>query len=341
VPPSPTRRPNGPSAKRLTASRHPLTHSRLDTGRLLRRTGSGRRRHARARSQPGWTESARARFRAGNARVARTGKLAPLLPRLVVHVIECRGEPATMRRAVTHQAPATTRRRRLPLSTSSGHGYTARHDPQAHRLRARSSPAQCSASRCGGGAGRWAIRWATPCRIGPYQAQRRAPTVATVLAGLQAFRGLSAPRTPCFTRERSQVRNPPRPSTELPANQHVSPARASADSRPGNYKIRRWAIRWAKRRPPTLPPGVREPVRAPVGPGVGPTAVRRRHAPRALDNYSRVHCATRSPFRPGAHSRPTASGDQMRRSSSPHSSTVQPRHSAEGTPMPGCRRRGR
>jgi transposase len=35
APPSPTRRPNGPSAKRLTASRHPLTHSGLDTGRLL------------------------------------------------------------------------------------------------------------------------------------------------------------------------------------------------------------------------------------------------------------------------------------------------------------------
>jgi hypothetical protein len=43
------------------------------------------------------------------------GKLARLLVPLVVHVIGCRGEPATMRRAVTQQAPATTRRRRLPL----------------------------------------------------------------------------------------------------------------------------------------------------------------------------------------------------------------------------------
>ena len=36
APPSPTGRPAGPSAKRLTASRQPLTHSPLDTGRLAR-----------------------------------------------------------------------------------------------------------------------------------------------------------------------------------------------------------------------------------------------------------------------------------------------------------------
>jgi len=124
----------------------------------------------------------------------------------------CRGEPATMRRAVMHQARATTRRRPLPSSTSSGHGDTARHDPQVQRLRARPSPAQRSACRCRGGAGRWAIRWVAPCRIGPYQAQRRALTGATVWSALQVFRRLGALRTPCFTRERSQVRNPPRPS---------------------------------------------------------------------------------------------------------------------------------
>ena len=36
APLSPKRRPAGPSAQRLTASRHPLSHSELDTGRLLR-----------------------------------------------------------------------------------------------------------------------------------------------------------------------------------------------------------------------------------------------------------------------------------------------------------------
>jgi hypothetical protein len=127
-----------------------------------------------------------------------------------------------MRRAVTHQAPATTRRPPLPSSASSGHGDTARHDPQAHRLRARSSPAQRSASRCRGGAGRWAIHWAKPCRIGPYQSQRRVLSGATDWANLQVFRRLGASRTPCFTRERSQVRNPPRPSSGTSADAEVS-----------------------------------------------------------------------------------------------------------------------
>jgi hypothetical protein len=62
------------------------------------------------------------------------------------------------------------------------------------------------------GSRRWAIRWAKLCRIGPYQAQRRAPTVATIWADLQVFRDPIAPQTPCFTRERPVVRNHPRPS---------------------------------------------------------------------------------------------------------------------------------
>jgi hypothetical protein len=125
--------------------------------------------------------------------VASTSELAHLLLWVVVHVIGCR-EPATMRRAVTHQAPVTTRRRRLPLSTSSGHGDDARHDPQAHRLRARSSPARRSASRWRGGVG----RWAKPRRTGPYQAQRRALTVGAICRFVLICRHFVA----CAARER-------------------------------------------------------------------------------------------------------------------------------------------
>ena len=42
------------------------------------------------------------------------------------------------------------------------------------------------------------------------------------------------------------------------------------------------------------------------------------------ENFSEERCATPSPSRPGAHSRATASSDQMRPSSWPHWSTTQP-----------------
>jgi hypothetical protein len=143
--------------------------------------------------------------------VASTSELAHLLLWVVVHVIGCR-EPATNAPSSDASNTRDDTRRRLPLSTSSRHGDDARHDPQAHRLRARSSPARRSASRWRGGAGRWAIHWAKPRRTGPYQPQRRALTVGAICADLQAFRGLRGPRTPCFTRERTLVRNQPRPS---------------------------------------------------------------------------------------------------------------------------------
>jgi hypothetical protein len=118
---------------------------------------------------------------------------------------------------VTHQAPATTRRPPLPSSAPSEHGDNSRHDPHAYRLRARSSPAERSASRCRGVTDRWAIRWAEPCRIRLYQGQRRTLAFAMVCVDLQVFRRLDAPRTRCFTRERSQVRNPPRPCEIRPS----------------------------------------------------------------------------------------------------------------------------
>jgi hypothetical protein len=180
-------------------------------------------RHARGLARrPGWT-SARALVRGSQGPLgARTGELASLPLRLVVHVIGCRGEPATMGRAVTHQAPVTTRRPPLPSSASSGHDDTARHNPQAHGLRARTSPAQRRPLRCRGGAGRWAIRWATPRRIGPYQAQCRALSGTADCADLQVFRCLEAPRTPRFTRERTLVRNQPRPSKRVPFSRHFA-----------------------------------------------------------------------------------------------------------------------
>jgi hypothetical protein len=79
------------------------------------------------------------------------------------------------------------------------------HDRHGRYVRAR-----CLAR----GSRRWVIRWAKPGRIGPYEAQPRAFLGATVCSDLQAFRCSEAPRTPRFTRERSQVRNPPRSSSE-------------------------------------------------------------------------------------------------------------------------------
>jgi hypothetical protein len=121
-------------------------------------------------------ESASAHREAATRAVARSGKRAPFLLRLVVDVIGRRGQAATMRRAVTHQPPATTRHlplpSRRPLDTAIPRATTRRRTG----LRARPSPARRHASRCRGGAGRWAIRWAKPRRIGPYQAQRRAVT---------------------------------------------------------------------------------------------------------------------------------------------------------------------
>jgi hypothetical protein len=59
---------------------------------------------------------------------------------------------------------------------------------------------------------RWAIRWAKPGRIGPYRAHHHSPASLPDIAYLQVLSGSTPPRTPCFTRERSQVRHPPRPS---------------------------------------------------------------------------------------------------------------------------------
>jgi hypothetical protein len=81
-------------------------------------------------------------------------------------------------------------------------------------------------------------RRAKPRRIGPYRAQHHSPATLPDTAYLQVFSGSTPPRTPCFTRERSQVRNPPRPSLQKPRHGAVRDSRASprvaADGAYGN-----------------------------------------------------------------------------------------------------------
>jgi hypothetical protein len=147
---------------------------------------------------------------------SRPAKLAALVLRLVARRDRCRGILRSCAGAVTHRASERTGRPRPPSKASSGHDDTVRRGSQARRSRPRSSPAQRVAARCRGGAGRWAIRWAKPSRIGRYHAQHRALAGLTIWPDLQVFRRSNGPRTPCFTRERSQVRNPPRPSEKWP-----------------------------------------------------------------------------------------------------------------------------
>jgi hypothetical protein len=59
---------------------------------------------------------------------------------------------------------------------------------------------------------RWAIRWARPSRIRPYRAASHATATRWDTGYLQVFSAGMPLRTPCFTRERTLVRNQPRPS---------------------------------------------------------------------------------------------------------------------------------
>ena len=114
---------------------------------------------------------------------------------------------------MTHRTELTTRRRSRPSCPSSGGDSSGRglpagrgdQDRRGHYLPRRGVVR---------GSRRWAIRWAEPSRIGPYQAQRRARTGGNVPADLQVFLRLRRPRMPCFTRERSLVRTQPRPSSK-------------------------------------------------------------------------------------------------------------------------------
>jgi hypothetical protein len=153
-------------------------------------------------------------FEDGSGRRRRASHAAAGRPR-----DRCRGVLRSCAGAVTQHAPAARRRPTPPSSAPSGHGDTGRHGSQAHRLPCRSSPEQRTGSRCRG-AGRWAIRWAKPRRIGPYQAQCQALSGAADWAYLQVCRRLGAPRMPCFTRERPVVRNHPRPSRRVAISRH-------------------------------------------------------------------------------------------------------------------------
>jgi hypothetical protein len=102
---------------------------------LLRRRERSPAPCSRSRSQPGWTK-ARALVR-GPARTvdARTGKLAPLLLRLVARVIGCRGDAAIMRRG----SDASTTR-----------GHTIRRCRRARPLGA-ATPGDTAPGRTGSG----------------------------------------------------------------------------------------------------------------------------------------------------------------------------------------------
>jgi hypothetical protein len=154
---------------------------------------------------------------------ARTGKIASLLLTVVAQASVLSRDPAIMRRAshrvLTHRTHPTTRRLSRPPCPPS------RDDPASRRADVRG----CDSDRRGrnlpslglaGGSHRWAIRWAKPCRIGQYQAERRARSRASIWRDLQVFRPLEAPRTPCFTRERPVVRNHPRPSEKVTISWH-------------------------------------------------------------------------------------------------------------------------
>jgi hypothetical protein len=118
---------------------------------------------------------------------------------------------AGSQREMTCRTHPTTRRPSPSPSWSSGDD-SAHRRPDAHArdrdCRGRDLPPPCPACE----PLRWAIRWAKPSRIGPYQAQPGASVGMALWLDLQAFLGLKRQRTPCFTRERTLVRNQPRPS---------------------------------------------------------------------------------------------------------------------------------
>jgi hypothetical protein len=147
-------------------------------------------------------------------------------------------DPAIMRRreppVTTHPAHPTTRRPSCPPCPSFGHDSASRR-PHAggcdRGRRGREVPRLDLASR----SRRWAIRWAKRRRIGPYQAHRESPTGAASCLDLQAFRCRERQRTPCFTRERTVVRNHPRPSSKGLVSRHFA---AMGTTRPDSAQER-------------------------------------------------------------------------------------------------------
>jgi hypothetical protein len=106
------------------------------------------------------------------------------------------------------RADLTTHRRSRPSARVASASRRPRvgscdHDRPGRRVHAR-RPAR--------GPRRWAIRWAKPGRIGPYRAHHHSPAMLPDIAYLQVLSGSTRPRTRCFTRERTLVRNQPRPS---------------------------------------------------------------------------------------------------------------------------------
>ena len=113
-------------------------------------------------------------------------------------------------RAMTHRAHPTTCRPSWPPCASSGR-RSARRRPRCGRLRSRPSrPRLGTRLSCGRISPLGHSLGQTP----PYWAVSGASRDICGLSNLldlQVFRWPDGRRTPCFTRERSQVRNPPRP----------------------------------------------------------------------------------------------------------------------------------
>jgi hypothetical protein len=165
---------------------------------------------------------------------------------------------------MTHRAHPMTRRPSRPPCPSSG-GRSASCDLAAGGCDRDRRGHDLPPGGLARGSRRWAIRWAKPCRIGPYQAQRRARTGASIWSDLQVFRRVKGPRTPCFTRERTLVRNQPRPSercsfagtsSESPCGRATAetrcfvPHQSSRSLRTADERICRASSRLARERSP-------------------------------------------------------------------------------------------
>jgi hypothetical protein len=162
--------PNGHTPAGRRAARRP----RL----LLRRRERSPAPGPRIRRWPGWTRARPEPHGPGASRPA-----SSRLTAAARHAIVAEADPAIMRRAVTHGQPQHPS---APVAVSTVTGARI-------------------ASGRRGGLDRWAIRWAKPGGIGPYQAQPRAVSGAPVVSDLQVFRRLEARQTPCFTRDESPI----------------------------------------------------------------------------------------------------------------------------------------
>jgi hypothetical protein len=165
-------------------------------------------RSSRSRSRPGWT-TARALVRgAGSASVrlscCRWSPASSVVERIL------RSCAAGSQRVTMHRADPTTRRpSRAPYPSPRDDLASGRPDvgggDRDRRGRYVHPHGLARGSR------RWAIRWAKPRRIGPYQARRETPCGLAVTAVAGVFARERRDERHASPRERTVVRNHPRP----------------------------------------------------------------------------------------------------------------------------------